>query len=37
MQALIRSPAERFSAATAVDVRLERAADRPAAAPPPVH
>ncbi|MFL5310435.1 MAG: superoxide dismutase [Myxococcales bacterium] len=29
--------AERFSAATAVDVRLERAADQPAAAPPSVH
>ena len=29
--------AQRFSAATAVDVRLERAADQPAAAPPSVH
>ena len=29
--------AERFSAATAVDVRLERAAAQPAAAPPSVH
>ena len=29
--------AQRFSAAQAVDVRLERAADQPAAAPPSVH
>jgi superoxide dismutase, Fe-Mn family len=29
--------AERFSAATAVDVHLEGAADQPAATPPPVH
>jgi len=29
--------AERFSVATAVDVRLERTAAQPAAAPPSVH